>query len=122
MVMVLFLYAVLASSFTTSKAALLYVQPLFFTVLRMIPAGIGFLGMIPVTLAHGLQAFGYPTWEEFLILCSVISSAYGWYIVQRLVRDAGYRPSVVNGISMLCGGFLALISSLIWEGGIHERL
>jgi drug/metabolite transporter (DMT)-like permease len=213
MLMILFLYAVLATSFTTSKAALMYVQPLLFTALRMIPAGIGllgyawwrtkaslwplftnkvhirhgilfllaiifhiyvpyttyfmgmkvlssskvalyfnlspffaaffahifthqrmtllqwlgcaigFFGMLPVTLAgHGFHAFGYPTWDEFLILCSVVSSAYGWYIVQRLVRDAGYRPSVVNGISMLCGGFLALLSSLAWEGGMHERL
>lgn len=208
--LILILYLLLASTFTLAKAALVYVDPLFFIAARMIFAGsvllgfmyvrrrdqcaiaqkdgwlfiqiglfhiygayvfeflglpyinsakacllynlvplltvffayrimadrmtvkkwiglmIGLLGFIPVLLSGNstasLNSFISFSWPEFSIILSVLCTARGWIIMQKLVKYEGYSPLLVNGIGMLLGGMLAGISSLLLEGLPWDRI
>ena len=42
---------------------------------------------------------------------SVILYSYGWVIARKLVKHEGYSAIHVNGITMLAGGIMALITS-----------
>ncbi len=55
------------------------------------------------------------TWSELLLLGSVVAGAQGWIVMQRLVRDEGYNPIMVNAWGMITGGVLALATSLLVE-------
>ncbi len=92
---------------------------------QLIGMAIAFLGFIPLVYCmqstfgidgHCLLFVGLP---ELVLLLSVISFAYGWIIIKELVVVRSYSMLVVNGISMLGGGILALITSLLWEGTPH---
>lgn len=79
---------------------------------------IGFLGFIPVLLCFqqdDLNFFCF-SWPELAILISVICSAQGWVVMQKLVKTEGYSPLLVNSFGMIVGGLLALVSSFIIEG------
>lgn len=81
---------------------------------------IGFLGFIPILLNQTSgESFtfhlGFLSVPELLLLVAVISSCYGWIIMKYLVIERHYSPIMVNGIGMLAGGVLALISSLLIE-------
>lgn len=54
-------------------------------------------------------------WPHLLTLGAVISGAYGWIIVRKLVHDYNYSPIFINSIAMFVGGFLALITSCFAE-------
>lgn len=45
---------------------------------------------------------------DFAIIVSVISFAYGWIIIRRLIVDHTYHPVMVNGITMFGAGLGAL--------------
>ncbi|HSC24848.1 MAG TPA: EamA family transporter [Candidatus Babeliales bacterium] len=124
---------------TSSKACLLYnlspfITALFYyflcnekiTLRQVYGLIIGFLGFIPILIAQsslekiGLH-IGFLSIYEVALIASVTSSAYGWLIVKNLINRQ-YPLILINGISMLGGGFLALIFSFISEGipHIHE--
>ncbi|HEV2916256.1 MAG TPA: DMT family transporter [Candidatus Babeliales bacterium] len=209
MVAVIGLYLVLALAFTMSKGVLLHAQPVFFTGVRMIVAGItllayyryiqkkkfilhnqdlltylqlaffhvfvtyvfefwaletisastdalffnlspfitallslilcnerlsgkqwlglliGFVGFLPLFYAQQtvcgssliamVRACLSFSKAELLLIIAVASSAYGWILMQRLVRTDHYSPVFINGVSMLWGGIMALIVSLLTE-------
>ena len=48
-------------------------------------------------------------------LISVAMHSYSWIVMRRLVKEKGYAPMMANGITMTCGGVLALITSFIFE-------
>jgi len=50
---------------------------------------------------------------KLITILSVIFSAYGWIIMQSIIKY--YNPILLNGMSMLIGGILLLITSLIFE-------
>lgn len=85
---------------------------------------IGFLGFIPLIYCmptadisnHCVLFTGLP---ELILLFSVASFAYGWIVMKELVVVRNYSTLVVNGISMLGGGILACITSLLLEGKPH---
>lgn len=82
---------------------------------------IGFLGLIPILIATTPQEelfgeFLFVSWPELVILLSVATHSYSWIVMRKMVRYKSYSPIMINGLSMACGGLLALITSLIVEG------
>ena len=63
--------------------------------------------------------FSFVSFPELALVLSVASACYGWLLVFRLMKEYNYTPLTINGIAMLGGGFLALISSLYIEGAPH---
>ncbi|MGE0010399.1 MAG: DMT family transporter [Candidatus Babeliales bacterium] len=76
---------------------------------------IGFVGFVPELL---VQAPGDSlcciSWGEFLMICSVFAAVVGWIVMRMLVKD-GYSPLAINGIGMMGGGLLALVTSGVFE-------
>lgn len=48
--------------------------------------------------------FGLPA---VALIASVVSFAYGWMIIRKLIVENGYEPLVVNGLTMLSAGVIA---------------
>jgi len=77
---------------------------------------IGFLGIVPAiyfqsgssSISGKATIFSMP---EISILLATMFSVYGWILLRLLVKNSSFSPLVANGISMLIGGFLALIHS-----------
>lgn len=80
--------------------------------------GIGFTGFIPVLAAQKgsdelLSSLTFLSWPELAIIGASICSAYGWILLRLLVKNQSIPILMVNGSSMLIGGCLALIHSLV---------
>jgi drug/metabolite transporter (DMT)-like permease len=119
---------------TSFKAAIIYnLSPflaaifafLFFsekmTIKKWIGLLVGFFGFFLV-LANGkspgevkMNAFGFLSWPEIIMLLAVCSSVYGWTIFKKL-SNLGYSSIMINGFGMLTGGILALFTSFLFEG------
>lgn len=117
----------------SSKASLLYsLSPFvsyFFSYLicnekikfqKVIGLLIGFFGFLPFLRASSAHNVTMVTsiglsWPELSIIFSVISLSYGWIIVRKLMLENNYSAEMINGISMSCGGILALITSWFFE-------
>lgn len=113
----------------SSKTALLFNASPFFTALysyiffqekmtykQWFGLIIGFIGLIPILSTTSLteQRFGeflYISWPEIAILIAVALHSYGWIVVRQLVKHNDHSPAMVNGITMLFGGLLALITA-----------
>jgi drug/metabolite transporter (DMT)-like permease len=57
-----------------------------------------------------------PSFAHILMLISVATASLGWILVRILVKNRGFSPLFVNGISMLIGGAFALPLSNVLEG------
>ena len=119
---------------SSSKTALLFNASPFFTALysylffhermtrkQWLGLIIGFIGLIPILLTTSMSEqkigeFFYISWSELAILVAVALQSYGWIIVRKLIKHCAHPPAIVNGITMLCGGILALITAFIFEG------
>jgi drug/metabolite transporter (DMT)-like permease len=118
---------------TSAKACLLYNLSPFITAIlcyflrnerlttkQICGLIVGFVGFIPILVAQTpLEQIGWHvgflSCYEIALIFSVISSAYGWMMVKKLI-DKKYSLVLINGIGMTGGGILALILSLIREG------
>ncbi len=118
---------------TSAKACLLYNLSPFITALlcyflrnerltfrQLCGLIIGFLGFIPILIAQTpLETIGWHvgflSCYEIALIFSVISSAYGWMTVKKLI-DKKYSLLLINGIGMTGGGLLAFLLSLFTEG------
>jgi len=81
---------------------------------------IGFIGVIPVLLQDSSteevkSSFFIFSLPELAVLGAVFSGAFAWILIKKLVKRNNYTPSSINGIAMLWGGILALITSLLLE-------
>lgn len=80
---------------------------------------IGFSGMVPVFLTGDkseLKAiFSIITLPELAVVGAALFSIYGWVLLRAVVKDSEISPLSANGLSMLIGGSLALIHSLLTE-------
>ena len=78
---------------------------------------IGFCGFLPEILANlSTQASSsLISLPEIVMLFAVSSAVYGWVMLRKLVKDGEYSPIMVNGIGMVGGGILALITSYFVE-------
>lgn len=75
---------------------------------------IGFVGLLPEMISTSkAHVAAVPV---VALLCGVGSAAYGWILMRTLVKERGYSPIIVNGIGMLGGGVLALITSIGFDG------
>lgn len=77
---------------------------------------LGFFSLAPIFLGHDFNFnLLFINWvPKLLTLLAVASSAYGWVLVRVLVQK-NYSPILINGFSMLVGGSMALITSLLFE-------
>ena len=118
---------------TTGKAALLQSFAPFITALfayymfaerlslkKWLGLVTGFIGFIPVLItqvsSEDLAGYsGVISMPEIMLLVSVTAACYGWIISKQMVVDLEYSPIMLNGISVLGGGVLALIASLLFE-------
>ncbi len=124
---------------TSAKACLLYnlspfITALFsyclfserLTVRQVIGLIVGFLGFIPILVAHTplediAGGIGFLSLPEIALMCSVAASAYGWMTMKKLIAR-GYPFVLVNGIGMTGGGILALLLSWAVEGGSRLKM
>lgn len=77
---------------------------------------IGFIGFLPVLLnessaEEGIGHLFFLSWAEIAVMLAAASSVYGWISLQQLVKDHKCSPLMVNGLSMLMGGAMALTHS-----------
>lgn len=80
---------------------------------------VGMAGFLPILLtetnheelAGHLWVF---SWAELAVVMAVICSVYGWILLKQVI-DAGYEPTMANGIAMVLGGSFALIHSSLVE-------
>lgn len=90
------------------------------TLKKWIGIAIGFLGFLPILLAESpgeknIQHVFFLSFAEIALLTAALSTAYGWVIMRKLVRQGSYSPIMANGVSMVFGGILALITSRFVE-------
>jgi drug/metabolite transporter (DMT)-like permease len=118
----------------SSKTALLFNASPFFAALfsywffkermtfkQWIGLIIGFLGLIPILITtssteQSLGEFLFISWPELAILVCVGLHSYSWILVRKALRFKNHTPILVNGITMLGGGLLALATAYLWEG------
>jgi drug/metabolite transporter (DMT)-like permease len=117
---------------TSAKACFLYnlspfVAALFsyfmfkerMTLLKCLALVIGFLGFIPILITDSapessVGGIGFISWPELALLGAAIATVYGWIAMKQLVK-LHYSAISANGISMLAGGILSLITSFFFE-------
>jgi drug/metabolite transporter (DMT)-like permease len=73
---------------------------------------IGIFGLLPIFISgdevnYSAGEFLMVSLPEFVLLLSVISASYAWFIVSKLM-EAGYGISLINGVAMFIGGCLSL--------------
>lgn len=81
---------------------------------------IGVIGFIPILLAQSSSEeltghFFFFSWAELSVMAACVCSVYGWILLGQLIKEQGYSPLMANGISMVIGGGLALIHSVLTE-------
>ena len=80
---------------------------------KLIGMGLGVIGIIPILLTQtGGQSPLSFTLAETILLVAVISAAYAWFDIKKLMQK-GYSLIMINGFAMLTGGIGAFITYLI---------
>jgi len=119
---------------TSSKVCLLYNLSPFVTALfsyfcfnevmtpkKWIGLAIGFFSFLPLLYATApaeeltLGSLGFISVPELIAFISVVSAAAGWIFMQKLTRHHQHSYIFVNGVGMLGGGLLALMTSWCLE-------
>lgn len=81
---------------------------------------IGILGIFLIFMqsstdvVHGRTALFIP---ELVLTFSMIAYSYSWIMVKRIA--SAYSPLLINGIIMIIGGMLALLTSIFCESCLH---
>ncbi len=80
------------------------------TIFQFFGSIIAFGGLLPLMSRSDdfcladMFAFELPEW---VLLAGICSAAYAWFVIKRLM-NRGYSLLLINGISMLIGGFMSL--------------
>lgn len=82
---------------------------------------IGMLGMLPILMTSSFneKSFGelwFFSLPELAAIISVATHTYSWIIMRKLVKEKSYSPMMINGVSMTCGGLLALLTAYSTDG------
>lgn len=122
------------SFMATNKAYFLYKSAPFVTAIlsyymlheklsriQWLSIGLGFLGLIPILMSTSAPLEDYfgsifrISLPECLILCSVASLCMSKIILRKFIRTHAIAIPTINGITMIMGGSMALITSLCVE-------
>lgn len=76
---------------------------------------LGVSSLLPLIFSQGLVVQPGALTPIFVLLLSVMSSAYGWIVIRDLVKLRNFSPIEINGITMSMGGIASLILSYIVE-------
>jgi len=81
---------------------------------------LGFIGFIPVLIAHSPQELstcmvGFISVAEMAIIAAAIATALGWVAIKKLVYDERVPVAFANGSTMLLGGILSMANSMAIE-------
>lgn len=84
---------------------------------------IGLGGLIPILILHAgesgsFKEIAYISLPEMVLFMAVISGAYAWFLVKELI-NRGYGLGMINGVAMLTGGVLSIMTAYIVEGFVH---
>lgn len=91
------------------------------TVRKWIGLAIGILGFLPVLMAHDSvieDSSGhiyFLSYAEIALLGAALFNAIGWMAMRVMVKEQECTSIMANSISMLMGGVMALVTSLIIE-------
>jgi len=83
---------------------------------KMVGFSIGLIGIIPVILRKTgqegiLGTFLIFSVSELFMLVAMILYAYSWVVARKLIKHNGYSAVHINGMTMLAGGVMSLITS-----------
>ena len=56
-----------------------------------------------------------PLIPTIVLIGGVASAMYGWTVMRKLIVEQGLSIVVINGVGMLGGGVLSLLTSLVYE-------
>lgn len=119
---------------SASKTALLFNLSPFFTALfayiffaealtkkKWLGLIVGFVGFMPTLMSKAPEeavagSIGFFSFPELVLFISVVSSCYGWILMQKMVSHEKHSPLMINGIAMLGGGLMCLGVSRLVEG------
>lgn len=82
---------------------------------------LGFIGFLPLLIAQAPQEAlvaggnSFISWPEIYLLIAVTGGAYGWILLQKLMRHHAYEPIFANGVAMIVGGLGALVTAVLTE-------
>jgi drug/metabolite transporter (DMT)-like permease len=94
------------------------------TIKKIIGMLIGLAGIFPILMTQNLagpaKEFFYISSREAILLIAVVSAAYAWFPLKKLMNK-GYTLPMINGTTMLIGGIGAMLTSFAVEGvvGTH---
>lgn len=84
--------------------------------IQFIGITLGFLGVMLLMTGgslpeQSLHAWLIFSWPELAAFGAVVVGRYGWILVRSLLKKERYKPTEINGLSMLVSGVLALVTS-----------
>ena len=102
---------------TTPFVAMLFSYLLYHekvTRLQLAGACCGFIGLLPLMTKGQAGCFDVFSFSlpELVLLVSIISGAYAWFIIKDLM-NRGYSLAVINGSAMLIGGLMSFATWLM---------
>lgn len=88
---------------------------------QCIGIGFGCMGMIPLLwirseTGYNLREFFFISAPDLALLLAIVAHCYGMQISRTLIRDKQQSASLTNGIRMLGGGILCLLTAFWAEG------
>lgn len=109
---------------TACLAYILHVERI--TLKKVVGILVGLVSVMPLILFIQHEPLDGFVWfaisgPEIFLFIAIISSAYGWFLVQELIKK-GYSLVLINGIAMFGGGIAALITSYFLEPAAYGAL
>lgn len=88
---------------------------------KLIGLFIGVMGLLPILMSssHDCTALKDPSlewWGNLISLLSMLMFSYGWIVLKQFLKEFSYPIEIINGISMLIGGFVSFLLVLLVHG------